>query len=97
MGTEGEGRGEVTEERETPSRVWAGLRVRRINASITAFTLSRGNVESLERWGRRSGVLGVCFLIFPPYFNSRCSREAKTGSDGDAAAAAARPAEMSPH
>lgn len=72
MGKEGERRGEVTEEQETPSRVWAGLHIRQNDASIKPFMLSQRNVESLERSGspalrvviylsEPSSVFGVCF------------------------------------
>lgn len=38
----------MTEEHETPSRVWAGLHIQQINASIKRFMVSERIVESFE-------------------------------------------------
>lgn len=40
----------MTEEHETPSRVWAGLHIQQINASIKPFMFSERIVESFQRF-----------------------------------------------
>lgn len=45
MGKEGERRGEVTEEQEAPSPVWAGLRIQQSNASVKPFASAQKMTE----------------------------------------------------